>query len=106
MDPALNDTLLPATDRLKRRFTDLLQKIPTKEFANYTIAFPVAFELLTRVHVNNNATTRCNKAIMIISDTAPELFEVNGNFIEAVHRGIISIQETDIINKATYCTEK
>ncbi|GAU93081.1 hypothetical protein RvY_05069 [Ramazzottius varieornatus] len=73
LDPCLNNTLLPATKAHKKHLSRLMQHLDTEDFANYTVALPVAFNLLAR---NDTArTSGCNKAIMIVSDNAPEAFE-------------------------------
>lgn len=73
LDPCLNNTLLPATEAHKKHLSRLMQHLDTEDFANYTVALPVAFNLLAR---NDTArTSGCNKAIMIVSDNAPEAFE-------------------------------
>ncbi|XP_055342885.1 voltage-dependent calcium channel subunit alpha-2/delta-3-like isoform X2 [Paramacrobiotus metropolitanus] len=73
LDPCNNGTLVQATDAMKKRFEKLLFTLPTKNFANYTVALPVAFDLLQRNDTEKSA--KCNKAIMIVSDNAPDSFE-------------------------------
>ncbi|OQV19613.1 Voltage-dependent calcium channel subunit alpha-2/delta-3 [Hypsibius exemplaris] len=73
LDPCLNESLVQASEMHRKRFTQLLLNQVTQDFANYTVALPLAFELLAQNYTNR--TSNCNKAIMIVTDNAPLAFE-------------------------------
>ncbi|GAV00516.1 hypothetical protein RvY_11351-2 [Ramazzottius varieornatus] len=69
LDPRV-DTTIQASEATKRRYAELLGTLETENIANYTEAFLMAFQAL-----NSSAGAECNKAIMVVSDGAPESFQ-------------------------------
>ncbi|KAK7495559.1 hypothetical protein BaRGS_00013257 [Batillaria attramentaria] len=69
VDPCFNGTLIPANVDNIRRMQDKILDISTKDQANLRDALTVAFQLFAE---EEKLGSICNKAIMIITDGAPE----------------------------------
>ncbi|PVD24122.1 hypothetical protein C0Q70_14592 [Pomacea canaliculata] len=74
VDSCFNGTIMPANVDNIRRMQQKINDITTKDAADLRKALILAFQLLKQEErqMNSNTSTVCNKAIMIITDGAPE----------------------------------
>ncbi|GFO15487.1 voltage-dependent calcium channel subunit alpha-2/delta-3, partial [Plakobranchus ocellatus] len=75
VDDCFNDTLMPASVDNVRRIQARIDALEAQKFANFEKALKRAFELFRKEQREYLNHYLCNKAIMIITDGAPENFE-------------------------------
>ncbi|XP_042896013.1 voltage-dependent calcium channel subunit alpha-2/delta-3 isoform X4 [Parasteatoda tepidariorum] len=73
--PCFENTLVQATEGNLREFRELLKDLDTVNIANFTLGLITAFELLQKV-AKSNEGSNCNQAIMLITDGAPQTYEI------------------------------
>ncbi|CAD5124217.1 DgyrCDS12514 [Dimorphilus gyrociliatus] len=74
VDECFNGTLIQANADNKKKLKDSVKDITTQNIARFEDALIEAFSLLSNAN-QTERTTNCNKAIMIITDGAPESYE-------------------------------
>ncbi|KAL5015024.1 hypothetical protein ScPMuIL_009294, partial [Solemya velum] len=72
-DDCFKETMIRANTENKQRLKEAIQFLPNQKIANFQEAFKNAFQLF-RDEAHHNRTL-CNKAIMLITDGAPENYE-------------------------------
>ncbi|CAG5123052.1 unnamed protein product, partial [Candidula unifasciata] len=75
VDECFNDTLMAASVDNIKRMQKKIAELEAKEYSNFEKALTKAFQLFRKEHMEFKEHTLCNKAIMIITDGAPENFD-------------------------------
>ncbi|CAG0920951.1 unnamed protein product [Notodromas monacha] len=73
--PCLNDTLVQANTENVELFKGSLDEGKTEYIANLSLALTRAFELLRRYNDTSSGGDKCNQAIMLVTDGAPENYQ-------------------------------
>lgn len=79
--PCFKDALVQATPENINVFNDAIEKIKPEGYANLSLAYEKAFQLLKKYYVERrcNETSTCNQAIMVVTDgvagNTTEIFE-------------------------------
>ncbi|XP_037825426.1 voltage-dependent calcium channel subunit alpha-2/delta-3 [Lucilia sericata] len=68
--PCFKDALVQATPENINVFNDVISKMKPQGYANLSIAYTKAFELLKKYYIERrcNETSTCNQAIMVVTD--------------------------------------
>ncbi|XP_055387226.1 voltage-dependent calcium channel subunit alpha-2/delta-3 [Condylostylus longicornis] len=75
--PCFKDNLVQATPENIKVFYEAISELEPEGYANLTIAFPRAFELLRKYYIErgcNESQVGCNQAIMLVTDGIPSNF--------------------------------
>ncbi|KAK3765199.1 hypothetical protein RRG08_051823 [Elysia crispata] len=75
VDECFNDTLMPASVDNVKRIQSKIDALDAQNFANFEKALTKAFELFRKEQNEYSSHYLCNKAIMLITDGAPENFD-------------------------------
>ncbi|XP_055882009.1 voltage-dependent calcium channel subunit alpha-2/delta-3-like isoform X2 [Biomphalaria glabrata] len=75
VDECFNDTLIPASVDNIRRVEEKLERLEASNNAYFDKALRRGFQLFKKEHVEYQDQCLCNKAIMLVTDGAPENFD-------------------------------
>ncbi|XP_012936557.2 voltage-dependent calcium channel subunit alpha-2/delta-3 [Aplysia californica] len=75
VDECFQDTLMPASVDNIRRMQEKIDGLEASKYANFEKALTRAFKLFQKEQFQYSEQCLCNKAIMIITDGAPENYE-------------------------------